>query len=171
MAAVPATAGVRLNNNFPPSVTSTKYFTSPLQGRTGIAFRRGSVMCYRVVGAEQQVHTADLGHREERYLKSIGLCFCFQCRIRTLQRIHAAIAGLNQHNQQLHCLYPPIVLSTPKLYFFTTYFQASLVAYVNYTHVCFVYIYIYIYVRIIKEMPGSVESGTLYIYIYIYIYI
>jgi hypothetical protein len=29
MAAVPNTAGVRLNNNFPPSVTSTKYFTSP----------------------------------------------------------------------------------------------------------------------------------------------
>lgn len=116
MAAVPTTAGVRLNNNFPPSVTSTKYFTSPLQGRTGIAFRRGSVMCYRVVGAEQQVHTADLGHREERYLKSIGLCFCFQCRIRTLQRIHGAVAGLNQHNQRLHCLCLPIVLSTQTVF-------------------------------------------------------
>ena len=81
--AAATTAGVRLNNNFPPSVTSTKYFTSPLQGRTGIAFRRGNVMCYRVVGAEQQVHTADLGHREERYLKSIGLCFCLQYRILT----------------------------------------------------------------------------------------
>jgi len=30
MAAVPTTAVVRLYNNFPPSVTSTKYFTSPL---------------------------------------------------------------------------------------------------------------------------------------------
>jgi len=132
MPAVPTTAGVRLNNNFPPSVTSTKYFTSPLQGRTGIAFRRGSVMCYRVVrGAEQQVHTADLGHREERYLKSIGLCFCFQCRIRTLQLIRAAVVGLNKLNQQLHCLYLPMVLSTQNCICFTTYFQVSLTAYVN----------------------------------------
>jgi len=132
MAPVPNTAGVQLNNIFPPSVTSTKYFTSPpLQGRTGIAFRRGSVMCYRVVGAEHQVYTADLGHREERYLKSIGLCFCFQCRIRKLQRIHAAVAGLNQHNPPLHCPYLPIVLSTQNCIFSATYFQDSLIAYFN----------------------------------------
>lgn len=55
-------------------------------------------MCYRMVGAEQQVHTADLGHREEKYLKSIGLCFCFQCRILTLHIIHAAFTDVNKHN-------------------------------------------------------------------------
>jgi len=117
-------------------------------------------MCYRVVGGgvEQQVHTADLGHREERYLKSIGLCFCFQYRIRTLQLIRAAVAGLNKLNQQLHCLCLPMVLSTQNCTCFTTYIQVTLIAYVNYMHMCYIpHIYIYIYIVQSHEQRGTVE--------------